>query len=133
LGWGLVPRALHLPGRLSTAWATPPVHFGYFGDGGCLMNYLLRLALNNDPPNLLTDTSVYWVWKTGWYLCSLIIKSYHPGFWRVIGPLRSFLTILASEWHWRSTSYHWNNFYAARTLVSRRYTIDLSAWFQALT
>jgi hypothetical protein len=31
-------------------------HFGYFGNGG-LMNYLLGMALNHDPPNLSLPSS----------------------------------------------------------------------------
>jgi hypothetical protein len=60
LGLGFELRALRLQSRHSTSWATPPVHFGYFGVGG-LSNYLYRLPLNCGPPNLSLPSS----WITG--------------------------------------------------------------------
>jgi hypothetical protein len=42
-----------LQNRCSTAWATPPVHFILvILEMEFLANYLPRLALNHDPPDL---------------------------------------------------------------------------------
>jgi hypothetical protein len=59
--WGFELRTSHLQSRLSTAWATPEVHFAVVIFEMGLVNYLPGLALNCNHPDLSLPSSLHFL------------------------------------------------------------------------